>query len=336
MLTAKTLDKYDPSGMYKIYDEWPEISFNTFSNTKNHVDFRNIDHIVFSGMGGSGAVGELMSSVLSKSDLHTCVVKGYLLPKTVDRNTLLVATSISGFTTETLTVLKNASKLNCKIIAFSSGGKMQDYCEKNNIIHQKIIQIHSPRTSFPTAVYSMLAVLGPVFGIKESDIKESIDMLYKTGTTINSNNLSTTNPALALALWISKIPIIYYPHGLQAAAIRFKNSLQENSKIHAIAEDVIEMCHNGIVSWEMPSSVQPILIRGTDDYIKTKERWKILKKYFRIHNIDFKEVGSVKGSILSKLMNLIYLLDYTTMYHAVLNRIDPSPVHSIDYIKSKL
>lgn len=336
MLTVKTLDKYDSSGMYKVYDRWPEISSDTFSNTKNHVDFRNIDHVIFAGMGGSGAVGELMSSVLSKSNLHTCIVKGYLLPKTVDRNTLVVATSISGFTAETLTVLKNASKLGCKIIAFSAGGRMQDYCEKNNLMHQKIVQIHSPRASYPTAAYSMLAVLGPVFGIKESNIKESIEMLYKTGNKINSNNLSTTNPALSLAFWISKIPIIYYPHGLQAAAIRFKNSLQENSKIHAITEDVIEMCHNGIVSWEMPSTVQPILIRGTDDYIKTKERWKILKKYFRIHNIDFNEVGSVKGNILSKLINLIYLLDYATIYHAVLNKRDPSPVRSIDYIKSKL
>lgn len=336
MLTVKTLDKYDSSGMYKVYDRWPEISSDTFSNTKNHVDFRNIDHVIFAGMGGSGAIGELMSSVLSKSNLHTCIVKGYLLPKTVDRNTLVVATSISGFTAETLTVLKNASKLGCKIIAFSAGGKMQDYCEKNNLMHQKIVQIHSPRASYPTAAYSMLAVLGPVFGIKESNIKESIEMLYKTRNKINSNNLSTTNPALSLAFWISKIPIIYYPHGLQAAAIRFKNSLQENSKIHAITEDVIEMCHNGIVSWEMPSTVQPILIRGTDDYIKTKERWEILKKYFRIHNIDFNEVGSVKGNILSKLINLIYLLDYATIYHAVLNKRDPSPVCSIDYIKSKL
>lgn len=255
MLTVKTLDKYDSSGMYKVYDRWPEISSDTFSNTKNHVDFRNIDHVIFAGMGGSGAVGELMSSVLSKSNLHTCIVKGYLLPKTVDRNTLVVATSISGFTAETLTVLKNASKLGCKIIAFSAGGRMQDYCEKNNLMHQKIVQIHSPRASYPTAAYSMLAILGPVFGIKESNIKESVEMLYKTGNKINSNNLSTTNPALSLAFWISKIPIIYYPHGLQAAAIRFKNSLQENSKIHAITEDVIEMCHNGIVSWEMPSTV---------------------------------------------------------------------------------
>lgn len=336
MLTIKTLDKYDPQRLYKIYDTWPVISYETYINTKNHVDFRNIDHIVFAGMGGSGAIGELVSSILSKSDIHTCVIKGYLLPKTVDKNTLVVTTSISGFTIETLTVLRNASKLGCKVIAFSSGGKMQDYCAKNNVLHQRISQIHSPRASLPVAIYSMLAVLGPVFEIKESDIKESIKTLRKTGKRINSSNLSTTNPALLLASWITKIPIIYYPHGLHAAAIRFKNSLQENCKLHAIAEDVIEMCHNGIVSWERPSQVQPILIQGKDDYIKTKELWEIVKRYFKLNHIDFREISSVNGSILSKLINLIYVLDYVTVYHAVLNKIDPSPVHSIDYIKSKL
>lgn len=336
MLTSKILDKYDPRGLYKIYDAWPEISSFTYENTTNHVDFKNIDHIVFAGMGGSGTIGELMSSILSKSNLHTCVVKGYLLPKTVDKNTLVVTTSISGFTVETLTILEKASKLKCKIIAFSSDGKMQDYCIKNNVMHQRIEQIHSPRASLPTAVYSLLAVLSTVLKIKESDVKESIRMLYKTGEKINSNNLSTSNPALSIASWIDQIPIIYYPYGLHAAAIRFKNSLQENSKIHAMTEDVIEMCHNGIVSWEKPSKVQPILIRGTDDYIKTKERWQILKRYFKLHDIDFREILSVQGSILSKLINLIYTLDYTSIYHAVTNETDPSPVSSIDYIKSKL
>lgn len=315
---------------------WPEISYETYINTKNHIDFKNIDHIVFAGMGGSGAIGEFISSVLSKSNTHTCVIKGYLLPKTVDKNTLVVTTSISGFTTETLAVLRKASKLGCKVMAFSSGGKMQDYCTKNNVMHQRIEQIHSPRASLPAAIYSMLAVLDPVFGIKEADIKESIGTLHKTGKRINSSNLSTTNPSLLLASWITKIPIIYYPYGLHAAAIRFKNSLQENCKIHAIAEDVIEMCHNGIVSWEKPSHVQPILIQGKDDYTKTKELWKILKKYFKLHGIDFREISSVNGSILSKLINLIYMLDYVTIYRAVLNKTDPSPVRSIDYIKSNL
>ena len=103
-----------------------------------------------------------------------------------------------------------------------------------------------------------------------------------------------------------------------------------------IAEDVIEACHNGIVSWENPSNVQPILIQGKDDYIKTEERWKILKEYFYENKINYKEIFSVKGSILSKLVNLIYLLDYSSIYLAAFSMIDPSPVRSINYIKRKL
>ena len=105
------------------------------------------------------------------------------------------------------------------------------------------------------------------------------------------------------------IPIIYYPYGLQSAATRFKSSLQENAKTHAIIEDIIEACHNGIVSWEKPSVVQPILLQGQDDFIKTKERWSIVKEFFNEKNVEFKEIHSTKGGILSKLINLIYLLD---------------------------
>ena len=94
--------------------------------------------------------------------------------------------------------------------------------------------------------------------------------------------------------------------------------------------------HNGIVSWEKPSNVQPILMQGVDDYIKTKERWTILRQYFKQNNIDFKEVFSVQGNILSKLMNLIYLLDYSSIYNVVIKKIDPSQINSIDFVKSRL
>jgi len=336
LLTVKTLNKYDPDGMYKIYDTWPKISYDSYINTKNHFDFKNIEKIVFAGMGGSGVVGEFMSSVLSNSKISTSVVKGYMLPRSVNKNTLVVTTSISGSTAETLVILDRAFKLGCKVIAFSSGGKMENYCIKKNLPYQKILQIHSPRASLPSAIYSMLAVLEPVISVKKSDIRESINLLHQTGKKINSDNLSNSNPALLLASWIKTIPIIYYSYDLHSAAVRFKNSLQENSKIHVISEDVTEMCHNGIVSWEKPSQVQPILIHGSDDYIKTKKIWKILKKYFKLHNIDFREVNSVKGSILSKIINLIYVLDYATIYHAVLNKTNPSPISSIDYMKARL
>ena len=101
-------------------------------------------------------------------------------------------------------------------------------------------------------------------------------------------------------------------------------------------EDIIESCHNGIVSWERKSNVKPILITGKDDYIKTKERWEIIKKFFQENKIEYIEIKSVEGNILSKIITLIYILDYSTIYKSILDGFDPSPVKSIDIIKNKI
>jgi len=222
------------------------------------------------------------------------------------------------------------------LIAFSSGGKMEEFCKKNKISHRIIKLILSPRTSFIKYVYSILKILEPILPISKKDIVESINELERMREKISSHNLSKSNPALDLGNWISGIPLIYYPYGLQSSAIRFKSSLQENAKMHVIIEDVIEACHNGIVSWEKPSIVQPILIEGANDYVKTKQRWKIINEYLTENKIEFKHVHSIEGNILSKLVVLTYLLDYVSIYNAILRKIDPSPIKSIDYIKKKL
>ena len=336
MLDLSTIEKYDSQQMYKVYDKWPEIARESFESNHEPVDYHDIDHIVFAGMGGSGAIGDLFSSILSKSDIHVSLVKGYLLPKTVDKNTLVVATSVSGNTSETLTVLDSAKKLDCSLIAFSSGGKMEELCKNNQITFRKIPLFHSPRASFVNFTYSILKILNSILPIGKNDIMESLNELDIMRNQIFSHNLSDSNPAINLASWITDIPLIYYPHGLQSVATRFKSSLQENAKMHTIMEDVIETCHNGIVSWERPSVVQPILLQGKDDYIKTKERFDIIKEFFIEKNIEFKEIHSVSGNILTKTISLMYMLDYTSIYRAILSKIDPSPVKSIEYIKKKI
>ena len=336
MLDLSTIQIYDSQKMYIVYDKWPEIARESFESNQEPVDFHDIDHIVFAGMGGSGAIGDLFSSILSKSDIHVSLVKGYLLPKTVDKNTLVVATSVSGNTSETLTVLDSAKKLDCSLIAFSSGGKMEEFCKNNQITFRNIPRFHSPRTSLVNFTYSILKTLNSILPIGKNDIVESLNELDIMKNQIFSHNLSDSNPAINLASWISGIPIVYYPHGLESAATRFKSSLQENTKTHAIVEDVIEACHNGIVSWERPSVVQPILLRGKDDYIKTKERFDIIKEFFMENDIDFKEIHSVSGNILTKVMSLIYMLEYASICKAILSKTDPSPVSSIDYLKSRI
>ena len=322
--------------MSDIYDRWPQIANDSFSKSFSKVDVKNIDHIVFAGMGGSGTVGDVFSSILSKTDIHVSVVKGYLLPKTVDNNTLVVSTSISGNTSETMTILKNVEKSDAKFVALFSGGMMEKFCKNKNIKSYKIKEAHSPRASFVGFLYSALNILEEIVPVKKMDVNESIQSLFNIQKIISSENLNETNEALQIAEWIKEIPIVYYPWGLQSAAIRFKNSMQENAKMHVMTEDVIETCHNGIVAWNKPKNVQPILIQGKDDYVKTKERWKIVKELFHDKDIQYKEIFSQEGSILNKLVCLIYLLDYVSIYNAIISKTDPTPVKPIDFVKKRL
>ena len=335
-MNLEELEKIDSKKMFKVYDTWPNIAKESYEQQFSKPEFDDIDHIVFAGMGGSGTVGDTFSSILSKNDIHTSVVKGYLLPKTVDENTLVVVTSVSGNTQEPLLILENSKNSKAKFIVFSSGGMIKEYALKNKINYQEIKMEHSPRASFPKYVFSILKTLESVIPVKKSDVFDAISKMEIIRKNIFSNNLNENNVALNLAKWITGTPVLYYPWGLQSAAIRFKNSLQENSKLHAITEDVIEACHNGIVSWERNSNMQPILIQGHDDYFKTIERWKILKEFFNSKQIEYKEISSVEGNIISKIINLIYLLDYASIYHSVISGIDPSPVSGIDFIKERL
>ena len=296
-MELKDLEKIDTRHMFKTYDQWPEISIQSYEKKFDKIDIKNIDHIVFAGMGGSGSLGDTISAILSKKDIHVTNVKGYLLPKTVDSKTLVVATSVSGNTSEVLEILNNVKKTNATAVGFSSGGLLEKFCQNNNIFLQKIPMIHSPRASFTSFLFSILNILEPVIPIKKNDVHSAISSLEKIKKNIFSENLTDSNKSLELAKFVRDIICIYYPAGFQAAAVRYKNCLQENAKTHALTEDIIESCHNGIVAWEKKSIVKPVLIQGIDDHIKTAERVTILKKFFNSKEIDYKIINSVEGTI---------------------------------------
>ena len=335
-MNIEDIQKFDPQKMHQTYDDWPTYAKNALKKEFSKVQFKDVDHVVLAGMGGSGAIGDIISAILSRENIHVSNVKGYLLPKTVDKKTLVIATSISGNTKETLSILDYKSKSDAEFVAISSGGVMKEKCFNNSITHYDIPMIHSPRASFGVFLYSILNIFEDVLPIEKAEVSESIQKMNELEKKINSKNLNQENPALSLAKNINSSPLIYYPDGLKAAAIRFKNSLQENAKIHASIEDVIEASHNSISTWENENNLKPILLQGTDDFLKTKERWEIIKEYFSTKNIDFEEVYSVEGNIISKLVCLIYLLDYTSIYLAVLSKTDPTPVDAIDFVKKKL
>lgn len=336
MFDIETLDKYDKSGMYKVYDLWPKLARQSFETDYRSIHFENIDHVVFAGMGGSGSVCDAFSSILSKSKIHVEVTKGYHLPNTIDSKTMVVVVSASGNTLEALTVLQNSKKTTAKVMALSSGGKIEQYCKVHDVEYRKLPLYNSPRSSFSVYLYSMFKILSSILPLSINEINDSLNDLEIISRQISSSNLDASNPSLEMAKWIKGIPIIYYPWGLRSVATRFKNSFQENVKAHAMAEDVLEACHNGIVSWESQSNVNPILLQGKDDYEKTKQVWSIVKDYFKVNDIEYREIFSVSGGILSKIICMIYLLDYCTIYKSILLGLDPTPVRSIDFIKDKI
>ena len=159
MITKSDLETIDKSGMHKVYDKWSKIAKCSYEYDWELLKYQDIDYIVFAGMGGSGSIGDIFSSILSKTKLHVSVVKGYVLPKTVDKKSLVIVTSVSGNTVEALSILDQAKKIDCNLIAVSSGGKIEKICKSNSIDYRKITQFISPRASLVSFVYSMLKIL---------------------------------------------------------------------------------------------------------------------------------------------------------------------------------
>ena len=335
-----TLERFDTQRMHEVYDRWPRMAADAYeSGLEEPFDARGgVDEVVLAGMGGSGAVGDVIASILSETGIRATVVKGYRLPSTAaGAGTLVIPISVSGNTDETAAVLRSAWDAGCRTVSFSSGGSIQELCERRSAEHRRILQQHSPRASFASFLFSVLGVLRGMLPVRDADVRRAIGCMESRSGQICSQNLAPgDNPSLSLAAGLTATPVIYYPVGLQAAATRFKNSLQENAKMHCAVENVIEACHNGIVPWERPSGFLPVLIRGTDDFVKTQERWSILKRYFEERSIRFLEVSSVEGDILAKICDLVYTLDYASIYRAVMSGIDPAPIGPIDFVKERL
>ena len=154
------LEKYDSSHMYEIYDLWPQLAKIAYESKQDVLILDDIDHVVLAGMGGSGTVCEVLSAILSKTSIHTTVVKGYHLPKTVNKKTLVIIVSVSGNTSEVISILKLASKKSCNIVSFTSGGRLAEICAQFKILHYLIPTHHSPRASFVSFLYSILFVIG--------------------------------------------------------------------------------------------------------------------------------------------------------------------------------
>lgn len=339
----------DPSGMYDKIFKFPEQLEEAAEIGRNlHPDleyFKDITNIVLTGMGGSAIGGDLARSYLSKRiNIPFFICRNYNVPNFVNENTLVIASSYSGNTEESLSAFADAKNRGAKMACFTTGGELRKLAEKNNLFCAKLPTGYAPRAalgfSFVPLLY-FLAAIGLAMNVEE-DIKEVILGLKRYRDSYSVYTVVEENPAKNLALKLyNKIPIIYTgPELTDAIGTRWKGQICENAKCLAFNNQFPEFNHNELVGWKIIDSYKEKLIvinlRDSDDHERVAQRMSIVKEIIEKLDIETIDVFSQGDFPLGRIFSLIQLGDFVSLYLAILNNIDPTPVEVIDFLKNEL
>ena len=342
------ISKIDKSGMVDTLAKFPEQIKETMDivNSTELNSFFKVDNIIVSGMGGSAISGDILQSLFrDRLDIPIFVNRAYNLPKWANKNTLVISQSYSGNTEETLSTFKHANQKKCKIIGISSGGKLQEYCEKRDVSHIKIPSGFAPRAATAYMLFSAILSIkktGLLANSIESEIEETLEL---TDELRNSNNKTVPekdNFSKQIANKIvSTIPQVYGWEIYNPIAKRWCTQFNENSKIIARYDSVPECNHNDIVGWSQDREISKkftcLLFRDEKiESIYMSKRLDFMKTLFEDVAANVVEIQIKGKKTLAKMMYAMYLGDFVSCYLAILKGIDPTPVDVITELKRTL
>jgi glucose/mannose-6-phosphate isomerase len=294
-----------------------------------------IRNVVITGLGGSGIGGTIVSEIVSSEcPVPIMVNKDYFLPAFVNENTLVIVSSYSGNTEETLQAMESALKAKAKIVCITSGGKISDMAKENNCDLIAIPGGMPPRACLAYSLTQLFFVLNKLKLTGETyidNLKASVDLIIKEENAIRSE------AAVIAEFLFKKIPVIYAVDGYSGVATRFRQQINENSKMLCWHHILPEMNHNELVGWAGGSDdLAVIILRNKTDYSRTQERIKISKEVFSKHTHHVKEIWSKGNSQLEKSLYLIHLTDWVSCYLADKRGVDAVEVDIINHLKGSL
>ncbi len=347
---VEKIREVDPENMYNcIFDlpEQMEEALKISNNWKiNPDDFPEIKNIVVIGMGGSAIGGDLVRSFLaSKLLVPFQVVRNYVLPEYVDDETLVIVSSYSGNTEETLAALDDAIGRKAMIAAISTGGMLEDVCKLNEIPMAKLPEGLQPRAAIGYSFIPTLLFFEKIKLVKNltKEVESTIKLLQQTRTEFIEDNNIDSNPAKKMAKNIfGKIPIIYTgPTITDVVGIRWKGQMCENAKNLAFVNHYSEFNHNELVGWadsikKFKKNLIVLQLHDTDDHIQIVQRMDIVHKLISELGVEVIEINAIGASPLERIFYLIQLGDFVSYYLAILNDVDPSPVKVITRLKGML
>jgi len=335
--------KYDPQNQFDVLvNSYLQIE-NAWNNQIkiSKINPSEISNIIISGLGGSAISADLIKNFLKEElSIPLFVNRNYSLPKFANEKTLFIASSYSGNTEETISSLKQAVELGCKIICISTGGEIESIAKSKNITCIKVQEGFQPRYSLGLSFFSLLKVFQELKFIKDqSSVVEKIKSIWKkNGKDFSTEETTAYNIAESL---LGFIPVIYsVADSTSSVGYRFKCQLNENSKVHAFHNEVPEMNHNEIIGWESYRETQfhsKIVIISDEIYHpQIKKRFNILKEIFSKSGVEIIYLKSNEENFKVRLLDLIYLGDWISYYLGVLRGFDPSEIDNIHTLKEKL
>ena len=301
----------------------------TLSEPKN--ELRNI---VISGLGGSG-IGGNMTYEFCKSELSIPIQvnKSYFVPEYVNEHSLVIISSYSGNTEETLSAMEDAFNKGAHIICISSGGKVVDFAKENGLDHIIVPGGMPPRSCLGYSLVQQLHVMKELkltTGATLENLDTAIELL-KT----EQEDIKAKAKVYAKEM-VGKKAVIYINAWMEPVAIRWRQQINENSKALSWHHVIPEMNHNELVGWRnKEDDLYVIFLRNENDYERIQQRMDINKgiisKYAKSVDIYSKGVSHVE-----KALYFIHLGDWISYYIAVEKDIDAVEVKVIDYLKSEL
>jgi glucose/mannose-6-phosphate isomerase len=295
----------------------------------------NIHNVVVTGLGGSGIGGTIISELVSDScPIPVLINKDYFLPKYVNNTSLVIISSYSGNTEETLEAMQQAIAKQAQIVCITSGGKVEEIAKQYNFDVIKIPGGNPPRSCIGYSLIQLIKVfvhysLAPVSLL--TDAKNSIDLLEK-----ENNNITTEAKHLAKVL-LNKIPVIYSLGSCEGVSVRFRQQINENSKVLCWHHVFPEMNHNELVGWTTKNeNIAVVTFRTSFDYKRTQKRFEVCKTVFEKYAASVTDITAKGNSKTEQFIYLINIGDWISLYLAELRGVDPVEVNIIDHLKKEL
>ncbi|MCB0510416.1 MAG: bifunctional phosphoglucose/phosphomannose isomerase [Bacteroidetes bacterium] len=315
----------------KQIDEAIEIGLNYDFKLKEFEP----QNIVICGLGGSGIGANFVKDVVySKISIPLEIVKGYTLPAYVSEKTLVIISSYSGNTEETVACLEEAVNRNARVVGISSNGKVKELCLEHDLDFIEIPGGMPPRACFGYSTIQLFRV-ATYFNLIEDNYREEFE---GSAALIESFNAELDQSALALAEELAdKIPVLYAADTIESVAIRWRQQINENGKQLCWHHVVPEMNHNELVGWRQKNEkLAVVFLRNEDDLKQVAKRMDLNAEVYKQYTPHIIEIWSKGKNFIETSSYLIQFGDYLSYHLSQLRGFDTTEVKVIDALKANL